>query len=265
MRNELLLIALLISLFLSIIILHKVRRMHIMAFRIETDLATASKEISRLGDIKIELANLYNQLQAYHDLVGLIGPTKPLPLLRGWAASPDFLLEICRHSLSHKPKIVLECSSGASTLALARCCELNGTGHVYSLEHDFVFAEQTRQRLRDQNLERWATVVDAPLVEQPEIGGQRWYSLTNLHIEPESCQLLIIDGPPSDTSHQARYPALPLLSRFLSRPCTVFLDDAQRPDEQQAVKRWLNDFPAFTLEQLQCEKGCSKLTRKGSN
>jgi len=53
-----------------------------------------------------------------------------------------------------------------------------------------------------------------------------------------------------------------LLSKFLSVSCTVFLDDAQRPDEQQAVKRWLADFPAFTLEQLHCEKGCSKLTPK---
>lgn len=262
MRDELLLTALLITLLLSVIILHKVRRMHIMAYRIESDLEKVTKEIAGLRDIKTELTNLYTQFQAYQDLVRLITPKKPLPLLRGWAASPDFLLEISRHTLSHQPKIILECSSGASTLALARCCELNGFGHVYSLEHEESYAEQTRQRLRDQGLDCWATVVDAPLVEQPAIGGQRWYSLTNLQTEPESCELLVIDGPPSDTSQQARYPALPLLSKFLSGSCTIILDDAQRPDEQQAVKRWLADFPAFTIEQLYCEKGCSKLTRK---
>jgi hypothetical protein len=150
-------------------------------------------------------------------------------------------------------------------LPLARCCELNGFGHIYSLEHEESYAEQTRQRLRDQNLDRWATVVDAPLVEQPEIGGQRWYSLTNLYIEPGSCEMLENGGPPEDTAQQARYPALPLLSKFLSRTCPVFLDDAQRPDEQQAVKRWLDDFPEFTLEQIFCEKKCSKLTSNVGN
>ncbi len=85
MTIELLLIAILISLFISIIILNKVRNMHIMTFRLEEGLAAATKEISRLGEVKVELTNVYSQLQAYQDLVGLIRPTKPLPILRNWA------------------------------------------------------------------------------------------------------------------------------------------------------------------------------------
>lgn len=233
-----------------------------MSYRMQASLDAATKEIAKLSEIRTEFAHLYNQFQAYQSLVSLLQPTKPLPQLRGWAASPDFLLEICQFSLRLKPTLILECSSGASTLVLARCCELNGLGHVYSLEHDAGYAEQTRQRLKDQNLEKWATVIDAPLVDQPEVGGQRWYSLEKLKIDPKSVELLVIDGPPSDTASQARYPALPFLMKYLSDTCTVFLDDANRPDERAAVDRWLHEFGQLEALYLQSEKGCAKLTRK---
>lgn len=262
MKDQLLIAFSFIALLLLAIILHKVRRSHMMNYRMQASLEAATKEIARLREIRTELDHLYNQFQAYQSLVSLLQPRKPLPLLRRWAASPDFLLEICQFSLRLKPALILECSSGASTLVLARSCELNGLGHVYSLEHDAGYAEQTRQRLKDQNLERWATVIDAPLVAQPEVGGQRWYSLEKLEIDLKSVELLVIDGPPSDTASQARYPAVPLLMKYLSDTCTVYLDDANRPDERAAVDRWLHEFGNLDALYLHYEKGCARLTRK---
>lgn len=265
MDDVLVIAALAIALILLSIIMHKIRRLHLQAYRIEDRLAAVIKDASRVSELKTEISNLYNQLQAYQDLVALVRPTKPLPLLRGWAASPDFLLEVCRYSLSVRPDVIVECSSGASTLVLARCCELNGSGHVYSLEHNPAYAEETRQRLQDQNLDEWATVVDAPLTELTELDGRPWYSLSNLHIEPGSCQLLVIDGPPSEIGPQARYPALPMLSSFLAEKCAIFLDDAKRHDEQLAIKRWLEQFREFQVESYQFEKGCTRLTRRHEN
>lgn len=265
MGDGLIIAAIAIALILLAIVMHKVRRLHLQAYRIEDRLSAVLKNASTISELKTDISNLYNQLQAYQDLVALVRPTKPLPLLRGWAASPDFLLEVCRYSLSARPDVIVECSSGASTLVLARCCELSGSGHVYSLEHSPAYAEQTRQRLHDQNLDEWATVVDAPLIELTELDGKPWYSLSNLHIEPGSCQLLVIDGPPSEIGPQARYPALPMLSSFLAEKCAIFLDDAQRHDEQQAIKRWIEQFREFEVESYQLEKGCARLTRGHNN
>lgn len=242
---------LLTNLVLVVLMLHKVRKIHLASFRME-------EAITRIDR---ESGSLFNQIQAYHALVELIQPRRPLPPLRGWAASPDFLLHVASHALAEHPQTIVECSSGASTLVLARCCELNGSGRVFSLEHDPHFARQTRERLREQGLESWATVVDAPLKPAMNRDAGPWYSTDALPSLGTGIDLLVIDGPPGDSAPLARYPALPSLYPRLSNHCAIFLDDAARKDEVEIVRRWLADFPAFNATQLQAEKGCVRLLR----
>jgi predicted O-methyltransferase YrrM len=83
--------------------------------------------------------------------------------MRGWAASPDFLRNLMQYTEDNCPTTIVECSSGVSTLVLARRVQLNGAGHVYSLEHDAAFAQKTRLLLRRFDLEEFATVYHAPL------------------------------------------------------------------------------------------------------
>lgn len=262
MLNELVLIVSLISLVVLLIILYKVRRMHNMLFFLKQRTNDVADGLTKLSGVnKKEIVNIYNQIQSYQDLINLIAPRKPLPLLRGWAASPDILVELCRHALAQEPKVIMECSSGASTLVLARCCELNGAGHVYSLEHDANYARQTRQRLVEQQLSAWATVIHAPLVEYPQFGQKQWYSLEVLGPEVGECEMLFVDGPPQYINNQARYPALPLLMDRLANNCVVYLDDAERVDEKEIVKRWLAEYQEFKHEYVFLEKGCSILRR----
>ena len=246
------------TLVIAILILHKVRRVHLQGFKISEDLRCI---MTHLADLDGEISRLYDQLQCYEDLIRVIQPVQPLPILRGWAASPDFLLEVCRHALRARPQTIIECGSGASTLALARCCQLNELGHVYSLEHDAHYAAQTRIRLQEQGLDAWATVRTAPLMPQPTVEQRPWYSTANLSLPAASCTLLIIDGPPGDTAPLARYPALPLLLHWLAENCTIYLDDANRQPERESVSRWLREYPDWACEQMHCEKGCAKLTR----
>ena len=218
-------------------------------------------EIPALDD-KINSAELrlYRQLEALHNLNALIKPTKPLPPLREWAGSPDFLLELAKAALSNKPQTIVECSSGSSTLVAARCCQLNGVGHVFSLEHEPIFAEATRNNLRNSGLDEWATVIDAPLKDH-QLEGQTypWYDITQL---PEaSIDLLVIDGPPATLAPQARYPAGPELFPRLSERAIVLLDDAARPDEKKIVKRWELGFPQAKAEFIPIEKGLSIITK----
>lgn len=184
-----------------------------------------------------------------------------LPSMRNWAASPDFLLKISRLSENIEGNI-LECSCGVSTIVLAQRLKLNGKGHVFSLEHDPLFADKTKQELQRHNLLDWATIITAPLVKYSIGGGEHfWYSLDLLpkHI---SVDMIVIDGPPAHIGKLARYPAGPLLFHRLKNGGIIALDDSDRDDEKEVVSKWLHEFKDYEALNVDCEKGCVLLVSK---
>ena len=186
--------------------------------------------------------------------------SEPLPVSPDWSAAPDFLHRIIDHCLEHRPSRILECSSGLTTLALARCCQMNKSGQVYSLENGADYAATTRSALERFGLQQYATVLHAPLQEVIlRKTRYRWYSN---HSPAAGCfDMLVVDGPPVYIQMHSRYPALPLLYRRLADDCTVFLDDAAREDEQEIIAMWLDEFPAFAHEYADLERGCAILRR----
>ncbi len=241
----------LVILALLALLTHKIRKMHLMLYDIRT-------AVGSLGTTK--LVETSQQLQLLHTLEHELDLPQGLPPTRGWAASPDFLLAIARHARAAQPRIIVECSSGVSTLVLARTAQLNGLGHVYSLEHDAEYAEATRQNLRHYKLDNYATVITAPLVAH-SLREQNWpwYDLKKLTID-QPIDLLVIDGPPELTRDHARYPAGPLLFTRLAPGAAVFLDDAARPFEKDIVAWWSEENPSFTVKTPFAEKGCAVLT-----
>ena len=230
-------------LLLCLYTLHKVRLTHILLH--------AAKD-----DARQDVTSLFRQLEALQGLYVDLHLQRSLPVTRGWAASPDFLRELARHALQEKPRNVVECSSGTSTLVLARCMQLNGYGKVYSLEHDPHFARQTRRQLAYHGLSAWAEVLDAPL-RPHQFHGESWpwYSEEVLPDDLEIA-MLVIDGPPHATRPLARYPAGPALFHRLLPGASVYLDDADRADELAMLRRWRQEFPAMLESQRECEKGC---------
>lgn len=206
-------------------------------------------------------ATLFRQLEALQGLYVELALRRSLPDTRGWAASPDFLLELVRHARAAHPLTVVECSSGTSTLVLARCMQLNGAGKVYSLEHDLHFAEQTRHQLHQHGLHGWAEVLYAPLLPH-SLDGERWPWYATEGLPAAGIDMLVIDGPPQASRAQARFPAGPLLFPRLSDGAAVFLDDAARTDELAIVQRWQDAYPDLALSSRQCEKGCAVLQRR---
>jgi hypothetical protein len=166
------------------------------------------------------------------------------------------------HTLATRPQQIVECGSGVSTIVLARCVELLGQGHVFSLEHDARFAERTRQALRQHGLSRHATVYDAPLRELVLPGWSgTWYSQDVLPSEL-NIDLLVVDGPPWYVGETPRYPALPMLYAGMSKHAVIYVDDAARPEEQLIVERWLDEFADLKAMAVpHCEKGCVALVR----
>lgn len=226
--------------------LHKVRLIHLL-------LHAMRDEARRDGGV------LYRQLEALQGLYVELGLRRSLPGTRGWAASPDFLQELVRHALDEQPLVVVECSSGTSTLVLARCMQMNGAGKVYSLEHDPEYARRTRRQLRRHGLEQWAVVLDATLKAQEFSNATwPWYDTGGLPADA-AIDMLVIDGPPQAAREQARYPAGPALFPRLSRGAAVFLDDAHRHDERAILRRWALEFPELVHTALQCEKGAAVL------
>lgn len=229
--------------------LHKIKKIHLSSFELLND----SKCIKR------ETEALFSQIQALLALERKLHLQDALPPMRGWAGSPDFLLKTAEEALRRKPTTVMECSSGTSTVVLARCLQLNGSGHVYSLENSPEFAVKTRALLAQHGLSDWATVLDAPLVSKAT--PTPWYDESAIPTELPAIDMLVVDGPPASTAPLARYPALPRLHSRMSANCILMLDDADRVDEIEIVKRWQSEFSDFERSHLGCEKGLVLMSR----
>ena len=197
----------------------------------------------------------FSQVEAMLGLLRILDPKYPLPATRGWAASPDMLREIVMQVLTDAPELVLEASSGTSTLAIAYALERVGKGRVIALEHDAVYAERTRRMLVLHGLQHRATVVHAPLVEYRINGVELlWYDISKAVIDLP-IDMVVVDGPPDTTRPMARYPAIPVLLSKLAGSSRVLLDDGGRQDERATAQRWAKEFNATSIHYLELEKG----------
>jgi predicted O-methyltransferase YrrM len=233
---------------LLVLALHKLRKIHLASYELLAE-ARATRE---------ETMSLFAQLQAADSLNRLLQLNSPLPTMRGWAGSPDFLLHVVQTVRGRKPAAVMECSSGVSTLVVARSLQQNGSGHVWSLEHDPVYAAKTRVLLAQHGLSDWATVLEAPL--QGHTDGSRWYGDAVIPADLPPIDLLLVDGPPQSSAPMARAPAFGRLRGRLAPGAQIFVDDASRPDETAMVQAWQTQEPLLTVEQWTAEKGLAVVT-----
>lgn len=202
-----------------------------------------------------DTAALYAQIEAIVGVNAVLQPVLPLPATRGWAASPDLLRAIVTQVLTEPSDLVVEASSGTSTLVIGYCLKRLGKGRVISFEHDAYYAERTRTAVRDHGLLEYVTVIHAPLVEQ-EVEGKRmlWYDMSQVEaLGP--INMLVVDGPPDTTQHLARFPAVPLLRSKLAKGARILLDDGGRADERVIAQRWADMLPGACLEYLDFEAG----------
>jgi len=156
---------------------------------------------------------------------------------QGWALRPEGLALVA-HLVAAGRRSVVECGSGLSTITIARALDALGDGHVHALEHSAEWAATTRQALAEEELDGYAAVIDAPLVEG-------WYDRATLDRLPaEGIDLLLVDGPPAGEPgrEQSRYTALPMLADRLASNAAIVLDDVERDGERWALGRWLAEF-----------------------
>jgi predicted O-methyltransferase YrrM len=193
-------------------------------------------------------------LESYRLLQEQLGLTTPLPVTPDWSAAADFLFIIKEYCLSIKPSTIVECSSGLTTLTLARCCQLNQHGHVFSLENGKEYVTQTEKQLQLFGVDGYANVIHAPLeaisIDDTDFD---WYNINKL---PDlSIDMLVIDGPPGFIQKHSRFPALPVLFDRLANNSIIFMDDAARKDEKEIAEMWKN--AGIEHEYIETERGCS--------
>lgn len=213
--------------------------------------------------IQVEQVQHYWQVEALFSMYASLKITHPLPPMRLWAASPDFLILAISLIKRHKPKVIFEVGSGVSTILNGYALRETGGGTVISLEHEQQFAAITSDNLTAHGLDDVARVVYAPLKPVIVDGRERlWYDTAQITNVPP-IDLLIVDGPPEKTGELARYPALPMLFDKLNDGAYILVDDFMRDDEHTMVNLWLDQYDLEVVRSLANEKGAAILQKKG--
>ena len=201
----------------------------------------------------------YRQVEALFSIFNTLRLEEPLPPMRGWAVSPDFASLVIRLIREQKPTLMVEVGSGVSTFLSALYLKQLDHGQMVSIEHDENYATACRAHIAANGLENVVTLIHAPLIRTTVDGDDwTWYDTKTLEEKLRSLppiDLLIVDGPPFWVQALARYPALPVLFKYLDECAIVALDDADREDERMIVSLWQKRFSGFELEEAPCEKG----------
>jgi predicted O-methyltransferase YrrM len=140
---------------------------------------------------------------------------------------------------------VLELGAGTSSLVFARALALMGGGKLTSIEswpewctEQWEAVEQTSGV--DAHLE-----VAAPKFRVLRSGPSFVFATARPAIEARGpFDLLFVDAP---QCHYGRDGALPLVLGLLTPGAVIVLDDAGRPQEEWAVRRWLQTYPWLSL------------------
>ena len=159
-------------------------------------------------------------------------PHDALPNLGSWKADTGLLTLIVDHIEAHRPRVVVEFGSGATSLVIARALQLHGGGTLHSYDQHADFVAATAAWLRSHGLD--ADLRHAPLGPPAPGWPGLWYQAPGV---PDSIDLLVIDGPPWTLHPLTRGSAESLFPR-LAPGGTVVLDDAARPGERIVARRW---------------------------
>ena len=164
---------------------------------------------------------------------------------------------------ARRPRRILECGPGTSTIAMARCAAALGLPTtITSLEHDAGWAEIMRRRLDATGLLDRVRIVVSEL--EPAEGAEfAWYAGDDDAGRDGPFDLMFIDGPPATDGRARRSPALPRMWDRLADGALIVLDDGRRSGERECVRGWREQFGArLDGDLVSVEKGLWALEKR---
>ncbi len=176
-------------------------------------------------------------LRTLHDALPSDREHVPLTSYSALPATALLLTEYVRELPSGAT--IVELGSGATTLWLALAAQRRGGDvRVISLDTSAEWATVTRAALARNGVD---ALVDLRVAELAPVttaaGDQNWYEEAGWR-DLADIALLFVDGPPGSTGELARFPAIELLGARLAPGAIVVVDDADRDDEREIIRRW---------------------------
>lgn len=215
---------------------------------------------NRLAKIQDEhnkgLNNAVRQIESFARLQQYMGADIIMPDMHNWPISPDFGVLLIQSIEDNRYDAVIEFGSGTSTLLMAQALRkvANRYGEpvkpLLSFDHLPLYRDRTQQLLTqaqlagDHNRVQLAELVNW-LSDKGD--GYNYYDcaapLQQLHQSLGMSApkvLVVVDGPPANTCHYARFPALAHVLQAFGSKATyhVIMDDYIRSDEQEIVAIW---------------------------
>lgn len=157
--------------------------------------------------------------------------------------------------------MVVEFGGGESTLAIAGMLKSSGSGgRLKTVEHDSRFAERLRDRLESAGL---SGVADVQTVEMRDYTKQcgfpefRSYDLKDFDL---GFDVAIVDGPiVGEFGAGTRLVPLRWCTKNLTPGGTIYLDDASRKSERNAIEIIKMSTPNISFENITAEKGLLRI------
>lgn len=243
---------------------------------------------------KKELARGFkNSIRQFESRLGIeayLDRGRMTPATHGWAVSADLAFYLLGLIEKNDYDLILEFGSGTSTLlmaaallqrmqgsALRKSHAIDGAApRVVAFEHHRKYFEDTKEKLHQTGVSRLVDLNYAPLRDYVTPEGEHflYYSCEEriaelkLRLEGERARILLfVDGPPGKDGRWARYPALPIVLQHLAaHRLDVVLDDCNREDEREIVRRWegllVTRALAYEKVELEVAKGACLLSIK---
>lgn len=187
----------------------------------------------------------------------------PLGWLReagAWALDVGLMDHLADTLNAYQQPRVLEFGSGRGSKMLARLVGNRG-GRLVCVEHDPTWAARTQGEFDRHGLSTHAQVAARPLIQTEFMGQPGLFYDMSFLTEADVFDVVIVDGPPARTCHLARLPALPAVAAHLSPTgFHVYMDDHERDEEQEIVRRWLAAAPELQAQALSFGKGVCEIT-----